>query len=280
MARYGIVIDVEKCTGCHACFLACKDEFAGNDHFPLSAAQPAHRHEWLRIAEIEHGTGTKVKVDYLPILCQHCRQAPCMVHDGSEAVYRRADGIVIVDPVKAKGRKEIVEACPYGVIAWNEEAGLPQKCTLCAHMLDSGEKTTRCAECCPTGAMVFGDMDDPSSEISRLLATRRTEDYKAELGTEPALKYVGLPNPFISGEVLLADRSGDCVQGAKVTLRAKDSGKLLEATTDFLGDFEFRNLARDTDYVVKAEFPGYLPKEVSVRTSASRNVGEVILAMQ
>lgn len=278
MARYAIAIDIEKCTGCHSCFLACKDEFVGNDHLPVSAAQPAHGHEWLSIQEIEHGAGTKVKVDYLPVMCQHCQQAPCLSEDGSGAVYRRADGIVIIDPVKAKGRKEIASSCPYGVISWNEAAGLPQKCTLCAHMLDGGEKTTRCAECCPTGAMVFGDLDDAGSAISQLLATRDVESYRPELGTQPAMKYMSLTRPFIAGEVLLADRSGDCVQGARVTLTTKASGQRRETATDFLGDFEFRNLTKDTDYVVKAEFPGYLPREISVRTSASRNLGEVILA--
>ena len=73
MARYGIAINVERCTGCHSCFLACKDEYVGNDHLPLSAAQPMSGHEWLRVVEVEHGGGTKVKVDYVPTMCQHCR---------------------------------------------------------------------------------------------------------------------------------------------------------------------------------------------------------------
>ena len=97
MARFGIVLDVEKCTGCYACFLACKDEFVGNDYLPTSAAQPSTGKSWLYIEEIEHGSGTKVKVDYVPIMCQHCENAPCIASDG--AVYRRRDGIVIIDPV-------------------------------------------------------------------------------------------------------------------------------------------------------------------------------------
>jgi Fe-S-cluster-containing dehydrogenase component len=72
MARYGIAVDVEKCTGCYSCFLACKDEYVGNDYLPVTAAQPPAGHKWLRIEEVEYGAGSKVKVDYIPILCQQC----------------------------------------------------------------------------------------------------------------------------------------------------------------------------------------------------------------
>jgi Fe-S-cluster-containing dehydrogenase component len=278
MARYTIAINVEKCTGCHSCFLACKDEFAGNNYLPISAAQPVTGDQWLRIEELEQGTGTKVKVDYMPVMCQHCEQAPCM--DQSGAVYRRNDGVVIIDPVKAKGRKDIVASCPYGAISWNEEASLPQKCTLCAHMLDGGEKTTRCVECCPTGALVFGDMDDPDSEISALLAAKGGESYRPELSTKPSLKYVRLPKPFVAGEVLLSDRPNDCVKGVKLTLITQASDVVAQTTTDFLGDFEFRNLAKDADYVLRVEHPGYFSRELPVRISNSRNLGEIILSVK
>lgn len=279
MARYGIAVDVEKCTGCYSCFLACKDEYVGNDYLPLTAAQPAVGHQWLRIQEVEYGTGTKVKVDYIPILCQQCEQAPCMLADGHGEVYRRGDGIVVIDPEKAKGHREIVEACPYGVIFWNEEKDLPQKCTFCAHMLDAGEKDVRCAESCPTGALVFGDLDDPGSKVSQVLKAKkgRVESFKPEFGTKPVVKYISLPKPFIAGEVLLSDKPGECPRGAKVTLQAKGEKKILVTETDFLGDFEFKGLARDTDYILRAEHEGYIAKELTVRTGESLNVGELVL---
>ena len=93
----------------------------------------------------------------------------------NKAVYRRQDGIVMIDPVKAKGQKQIVTACPYRVIEWNEEKQIPQKCTFCAHLLDKGEKEPRCVESCPTGALVFGDLDDPKSEVAKLMASGKTE---------------------------------------------------------------------------------------------------------
>ena len=278
MARYGLAVNVERCTGCYNCFLSCKDEFVGNDYLPLSAAQPDGGHTWIRLEEVEYGSGSKVKVDYIPIPCQHCETAPCMDVAG-DAVYRRADGIVIVDPVKAKGKKEIVASCPYGAIYWNQALSVAQKCTMCAHMIDQGEKTVRCAESCPTQALVFGDLDDPQSPISKMLAEKagQVESYKPELGTKPAMKYVSLPKPFIAGEVVLADKQSECPSGVKITLRSKADKKALATATDFLGDFEFKGLDRDREYTLRAEYEGYFPKELTVRTNRAHNVGELVL---
>jgi len=283
MARYGIAVNVERCTGCYNCFVSCKDEFAGNDYLPLSAAQPDAGPGWIRVEEVEHGTGSKVKVAYVPILCQQCADAPCIRPEFGDAVYRRADGIVMIDPVKARGKKEIVDSCPYGAISWNEASGLAQKCTMCAHMIDRGEKTTRCVESCPTQALVFGDLDDPQSPISKMFADKagKVESYKPELGTRPVMKYVSLPKPFIAGEVLLADKQGECARGVKVTLKAISANgadnKILATETDFLGDFEFRGLATNAEYLLRAEYHGYVAKEVTVKTDASVNLGELVL---
>ena len=279
MPRYGLSLDVTRCTGCYSCFLACKDEYVGNDYLPVSAAQPNEGHTWIRIEEITHGSGSKVKVDYTPIMCQHCEDAPCIQPDNGGAVYRRPDGIVVIDPVKAKGKKEIVDLCPYGAIYWNEGSSLAQKCTMCAHMIDRGEKTARCAESCPTQALVFGDLDDPESNISLLLKEKEglAEGYRAELGTRPVVKYFSLPKPFVAGEVLLAGKPGECAKGVKVTLQSKTDNKILATETDFLGDFEFKGLAKDAEYLLRAEYQGYIAKEVTVRTDASLNVGELVL---
>lgn len=279
MARYGIAIDITKCTGCHNCFIACKDEYAGNDYLPYSAAQPKDGQDWIRLQEVEQGEGTKVKVDYIPILCQHCGEAPCMNKGPEGAVYRRNDGIVLIDPVKAKGHKEIVNSCPYRAIFWNEASQLPQKCTMCAHMVDNGEKTTRCVESCPNDALIFGDLNDKDSKISKYLAARadKVEIFKPELECDPAMKYIELPKYFIAGEVLLADKPNECPKGAKVTLKAAD-GKVAETTTDFFGDFEFKSLENNKEYVVKVEYAGYKTAEITVRTNASKNLGEIVLA--
>lgn len=279
MAKFGFAVDVAKCNGCHNCFITCKDEFDHNDYLPISVAQPAGGQDWIRVQEVEQGSDLKVKVDYIPIMCQHCEDAVCMKAGPEGAVYRRDDGIVIIDPEKAKGHKEIVKACPYRVISWNEEKQLPQKCTMCAHMLDNGETTTRCVESCPTGALMFGDLDDKNSEISKFLAENRdkVEVLRPELEVKPRVKYLGLPKIFIAGEVLLADKPKDCLKGAKLTLKPLNKETVMETTTDFFGDFEFKGLEKNQEYVLKAEYNGYAPVEITVRTNVSKNLNVITL---
>ena len=175
MVKYGMVINVDKCTGCYNCFLACKDEYAGNDYLPYSAAQPLSGQNWMQVIEKERGAYPKVKAAYIPIPCMQCDNAPCIKASSDDALYERADGIVIIDPGKAVGRKEVVSACPYRVIYWNEERNIPQKCTFCAHLLDKGWKEPRCVEACPTGALVFGNLNDPESDISKIMSRRGLE---------------------------------------------------------------------------------------------------------
>ncbi len=121
MAKFSLVIDLAKCHDCNNCMMACKDEFVDNDWAPFSAAQPGHGQRWMNIMRKEGGQYPNVEVAYMPRPCQHCEDAPCVKNSKDGAVYQRDDGIVIIDPQKAKGQKEIVELCPYGSIFWNEE---------------------------------------------------------------------------------------------------------------------------------------------------------------
>jgi Fe-S-cluster-containing dehydrogenase component len=95
MPRYGMVIDVTKCTGCYNCFLACKDEFCGNDYPSYSASQPASGQYWMKLVETERGTIPKVKLDYTPTPCMQCEDPLCTKADPGGSVYKRDDGIVI-----------------------------------------------------------------------------------------------------------------------------------------------------------------------------------------
>ena len=131
MKKYNLILDVALCQGCNNCFLACKDEFFENDFPPLSVAQPRLGQRWMQVHRNERGQYPLVDVGYLVIPCLHCDEAPC-VEKGDGAVYKRDDGIVIIDPEKAAGKKEIAASCPYGAIFWNEEKDVAQKCTLCA----------------------------------------------------------------------------------------------------------------------------------------------------
>lgn len=275
IARYTIFIDVDKCTGCYNCFLACRDEFYNNDYPPYSAGQPLNGHFWMQIKQVERGQYPKPKLDYIPVPCMHCQEAPCIEVAKDGAVYRRDDGIVIIDPEKAKGQKQIVNSCPYRVIFWNEEKQLPQKCTLCAHMLDQGEKEPKCVEACPTEALVFGDLDDPESEVSKLVAGSEAEVFHPEYEVEPLVKYSGLPKQFIAGEVVFADNPGECASGVKVSLTG--NGVNMDTESNVFGDFEFEGLDKKTQYTLTIDHDGYRPWQLKVITHKSVNIGEVVL---
>src|SRR5260370_39603739 len=99
-------------------------------------------------------------VTHVPKMCNHCDEAPCVAAATNGAAYKRSDGITIIDPVKAKGQRQIAEACPYGSISWNEEAQIPQIWIFDAHLLDQGWSSPRIAQVCPTGAIEAVKCDD------------------------------------------------------------------------------------------------------------------------
>jgi Fe-S-cluster-containing dehydrogenase component len=273
MTRFGILIDMARCTGCYGCFMACRDEFCGNAHLPYSAAQPHSGHFWMRLVERERGSYPRVKTSWFKIPCMHCDDAPCVnQHPGK--VYRRPDGIVIVDPVKAKGTREIVESCPYNAIFWNEEESLAQKCTLCAHLLDQGWKVPRCVEVCPNQALVFGDFDDPESEVSRRVAAEGAEVLHPEYGLKGGVLYVNMPKRFVAGSLVFADTDA-CAGGVPVTISG--GGEERQATSNGFGDFEFEGLDKDTEYRLRISHPGYRDQELEVRPQIDRYLGDILL---
>jgi Fe-S-cluster-containing dehydrogenase component len=275
MARYGMLIDIDRCNGCYNCYMACRDEFEGNDYLPYSVAQPAEGKSWMKIIEKERGSTPKVKVDYIRIPCLQCSDAPCVNKSSDGAVYRRPDGIVIIDPEKAKGNKDILLNCPHRLIYWNEEKDIPQKCTFCAHLLDKGWKEPRCVEACPDGALVFGDLDDPSSEISRLMSKSKTEELNPDFRLRPNVRYIDLPKIFIAGEIVLGDKTDECAAGIKVYL--SDGAGMIETQTDSFGDFEFDGLKQGRTYNIRVEHKGYLAADRQVVTYSDMNLGVIEL---
>ena len=135
-----MIVDIERCNNCRACFLAVKDEHTGNDFPGYAAEQPPQGHNWLDIERKERGTYPIVDAHFMPVMCNHCDDAPCMKVAKNGAIKKRDDGIVIIDPVKAKGQKEIVDACPYGAISLErgeaDSAGVDIRCAFARRRLD------------------------------------------------------------------------------------------------------------------------------------------------
>jgi len=143
MKKWNMIIDVAECTNCNLCTLATMDEYVGNDWPGVAAPMPRHGHQWINILQKERGQMPMIDIAYVPTMCNQCDNAPCMKADKTGAIGKRDDGIVIIDPVKAKGHKELVDACPYGHIWWNEELQLPQAWPFDANLNDQGWQQTR-----------------------------------------------------------------------------------------------------------------------------------------
>lgn len=279
MKKWNLIIDVEKCGDCNNCFLACKDEFIDNDFLPYSVAQPKHGPRWMNIMRKERGQFPVIDVACLPIPCMHCDNAPCIKKAKDGAVYQRNDGIVIIDPVKARGQKDIVDTCPYGAIWWNDEENVAQKCTLCAHLLDDGWKEPRCVQSCPTGALRVIKVED--SRMAQIIEEDNLEVLHPEYDTLPRVYYRNLYRflrCFIAGSVAV-EVAGvtDCAEGAKVALY-KDSAKIGEATTNNYGDFKFDNLEENSGrYRLEVAFEGYEKKVLEIDLTTSKNVGTILM---
>jgi Fe-S-cluster-containing dehydrogenase component len=277
MKKWNMIIDVAECTNCNLCTLAAMDEYVGNEFPGYSAPMPKHGHKWINILQKERGQVPAVDIAYVPTMCNHCDDAPCIAKGGG-AVKKRDDGIVLIDPVKAKGRKDLVDSCPYGQIWWNEELQVPQAWTLDAHLIDDGWRQTRGQQSCPTGAMRAICVDD--GEMAKVAREQELEVLRPELETKPRVYYKNLwrySTCFISGSISIETKGAvDCVEGATVRL-LKNGAVVAEATTDNYGDFKFDRLGENSgDYSVEVAF-GKNKRSVKARLGESINLGEIRL---
>jgi Fe-S-cluster-containing dehydrogenase component len=278
MKQWHLIIDVAKCENCNNCFLACKDEHCGNEWPGYAAGQPLHDHRWMNILRKERGEFPVMDVAYLPKPCMHCDKAPCIEAADGGAVYKRKDGIVIIDPKKAKGQQQLISACPYGAIWWNEQKRLPQKCTLCAHLLDDGWKAPRCVQACPTGALSIGRAEPEALEQikQRQGVTVLGSDTNP---TQPRVFYKNLyrfNRCFITGSV--AGRKGDleeCLPDVKVRLIKAD--QILDQTrTDAFGDFKFDELPPNSGaYRISIYKEGQEGTSIAVNLKTSLSLGTI-----
>jgi Fe-S-cluster-containing dehydrogenase component len=279
MKKWNLVVDIKKCVGCFNCFLACKDEHIGNEFKGYARPQPAHGHQWIDIDVVERGQQPQIDLTYVPKMCNHCDNPKCL-EVGGDAVEKRADGIVIIHPEKAKGRKDIVDACPYGAIFWNEEENLPQAWYFDAHLLDNGWKEPRCVQSCATGALTSHKIQD--SEMAAMVKAENLEVLKPELGAKPRVYYKNLhlaESCFLAGSVLRqTDGIKDCAADVVVTLR-QESGLISVLQTDAFGDFKFDALPGNSGrYFLDFQSDGKLTKTLEVTLeNASLSLGDIVL---
>ncbi|MEM5461442.1 4Fe-4S dicluster domain-containing protein [Paraburkholderia phytofirmans] len=246
MSKLNLIIKVGRCENCQNCVIAARDEHVGNDFPGYAAPAAASADSPVRILRRVQGDAHMVETTYLPVMCNHCDEAPCM-RVGGDAVRKRADGIVIIDPDKARGRKDIVKACPYKAIVWNDELQLPQTWIFDAHLLDQGWRQPRCQQSCPTDVFETVRLDDAA--MAEKAQREGLKVLRPNLGTKPRVWYSGLERwetCFIGGSV--SARVGDvveCVTDAVVALYVGDQ-KVGETVSDHFGDFRFDGLARDS----------------------------------
>src|SRR4029453_7084590 len=177
--RYGFVIDHRRCIGCHACTVACKEE----NRVPLGAFRT-----WVKY--VERGTFPDTRRYFSVLRCNHCDDAPCVTICPTVALYRRPDGIVDFDNERCIGCKSCMQACPYDALYIDPDTHTAAKCHYCAHRLEVGLEPA-CVIVCPERAIIAGDLDDPRTEIARMVAREQVEVRKPEQGTRPKVFYVG-----------------------------------------------------------------------------------------
>jgi Fe-S-cluster-containing dehydrogenase component len=276
--KRALIVDIAKCIGCNNCVLSAKDEHIDNDLPGYAAPQPAHGHEWISLERHTRGSGSMVDVSYVPRMCNHCDDAPCIKAAGDDAIYKRDDGVVIIDPVKARGRKHLVSACPYGAISWNEEAQLPQTWFFDAHLLDRGWEKPRCVQACPTGALESVHVTD--EELRALVAEQGLEGIRAELDTKPRVLYRNLERVrscFLGGNVCRTNAEGrqENVSGAHVEVTT--NGHARTAVTDHFGDFKIDGLEGGAQYSLRVRHLEFGQSERTGVLRTSENLGSISL---
>ena len=264
-AKWNMIVDISGCDNCRNCFLATKDEHIGNDFPGYAASQPTQGHRWIDIQRKERGVYPIVEAHFMPVMCNHCDDAHCMKVAKGGAISKRADGIVIIDPEKSKGQQEIVGACPYGAVYWNEEKQIPQAWIFDAHLLDQDWAQTRAEQACPTD--VFRSVKVEDQEMQRIKEQEGLEVLQPELGTKPRVYYKNLylmTRCFVGGSVVAnVDGVEECAEGAEVILKQNGS-EIARATTDIFGEFKIDKLEKNS---------GQYQLEVNSGASGSVSIG-------
>lgn len=274
MKKWNMIVDVAKCNNCYNCFVTTKDEYVANEHPGYTAEQPLHGHQWVDIQRAECGQFPMVEAQFRPVMCNHCDDAPCMKVAKNGAVKKRDDGIVIIDPEKSKGQKEIVDACPYNAVFWNEELQIPQHWPFDAHLLDNGWDKTKIETCCPTD--VFKSLKVNDAHMIRIVEEEELKTLGSLEGAKPRVYYKNahvFDNAFVGGTVVRAVNGvEDCVRGATAIARQGET-ELGRAETDAFGEFKIGKLSKGLGPVSIEILYKDASQKIDIELDESRYIG-------
>ncbi len=193
MTKYGMVIDLRKCIGCHSCTVSCKFENNVPYNVFRTWVRVWEKGDWNKLVD-KNGKEQfipQVALSYLPRLCNHCDDPPCVEVCPVEATFKREDGLVLIDDDECIGCKYCIQACPYDMRFINPKTQTADKCTFCVHRLED-DLLPACVTSCVGGARIFGDLDDPQSEVAQLVNRESVKPLYPEYGTEPNVFYIDL----------------------------------------------------------------------------------------
>jgi Fe-S-cluster-containing dehydrogenase component/formate-dependent nitrite reductase membrane component NrfD len=189
MPHYGFAIDLRKCIGCHACTIACKVEHA----IPVGVNRC-----WVKT--VEKGTFPDTRRFFFPVLCNQCDEAPCVRICPTSALYKRRDGIVDLNGAACIGCRACMIACPYDQLFIDPNTRTAEKCNFCANRVEN-QLLPACVSVCPTECRIFGDLEDASSEVARIVHAAGVTTRKPEKGTMPHVYYIGAEQSAIQPEI-------------------------------------------------------------------------------
>ena len=186
--RLGLIIDQERCIGCEACTVACKNENRG--------AQGWIRVETLNVnkKDTPQGQFPDLTMHFLPRVCQHCDQPPCAEACPLEALIKQENGVVMLDEATCDGCQTCLDACPYDALIFNDQTDKAEKCNLCSHRIENGLEPF-CVICCEGQALHFGDLNNPDSRVSKIIASGNTYQLLTDEGTGPGVHYCAPKEP-------------------------------------------------------------------------------------
>jgi len=263
-------VNVDLCTGCQLCVIACKDEHVSAPRPPWADQQSETGQFWIRIDTIEAGPTPRVQVAHLPVMCQHCHNAPCITVCPEGAIKRRPDGLVWIDPETCNGCGLCEAACPYDVIYPNAELGIAQKCTGCAQRIDE-DLQPRCVEMCPHDALTFTDAAERDDEPNPT-----GEVFHPEYLTEPRVGWSGLPAVSIAGR-LLNNTGSDVVIGATVLVQDLAVDATYQVESDAFGEFRWKGEGVGHSFLVTVSQEGQVRTRQVVTGKLGVDLGTVNL---